>query len=132
MQHAAFVRRADQAGLRFAFEVRPRAFEGATEVTVLAPDHPRLLSVIAGACAASEANIAGAQIFTTADGRALDTVIVGRAFDDDADGAAPRRAARPADRADPGGEGSASPTRSPAGAPRAAGARPSRSSRRCG
>jgi [protein-PII] uridylyltransferase len=52
---------------------------------VLAPDHPRLLSVIAGACAASEANIAGAQIFTTADGRALDTVIIGRAFDDDAD-----------------------------------------------
>jgi [protein-PII] uridylyltransferase len=85
VQHAAFVRRADQAGLRFAFEVRPRAFEGATELTVLAPDHPRLLSVIAGACAASEANIAGAQIFTTADGRALDTVIIGRAFDDDAD-----------------------------------------------
>jgi [protein-PII] uridylyltransferase len=84
-EHAEFVRRADRAGLRFAFEVKPRAFEGATEITVLAPDHPRLLSVIAGACAASDANIAGAQIFTTADGRALDTVIIGRAFDDDAD-----------------------------------------------
>ncbi len=61
------------------------AFEAATELTVLAPDHPRLLSVIAGACAACDANILDAQIFTTTDGRALDTVIVSRAFDSDDD-----------------------------------------------
>ena len=71
--------------LRLAFEIRPMAFEAATELTVLAPDHPRLLSVIAGACAACDANIVDAQIFTTADGRALDTVIVSRAFDNDDD-----------------------------------------------
>jgi [protein-PII] uridylyltransferase len=46
---------------------------------VLAPDHPRLLSVIAGACAAAGANIVDAQIFTTTDGLALDTIAVGRA-----------------------------------------------------
>jgi [protein-PII] uridylyltransferase len=84
-RHAALVRRANQNGLSFAFEVRPMAFEGATELTILAPDHPRLLAAIAGACAACEANIVDAQIFTTADGRALDTVIVSRAFDEDAD-----------------------------------------------
>jgi [protein-PII] uridylyltransferase len=60
-------------------------FEAATELTVLAPDHPRVLSVIAGACAASDANIVDAQIFTTTDGRALDTVVISRAFDNDDD-----------------------------------------------
>ena len=78
----------------FAFEIRPMAFEGATEITVLAPDHPRLLSVIAGACAASDANIVDAQIFTTTDGRALDTVVVSRAFDDRRGRDAARRAHR--------------------------------------
>jgi [protein-PII] uridylyltransferase len=85
VRHAAFVRQAGESAQDFAFEVRPMAFEGATEITILAPDHPRLLSVIAGACAASEANIVDAQIFTTTDGRALDTVIISRAFDEDAD-----------------------------------------------
>ncbi len=92
LRHAALVRRADQKRLSVAFEARPMAFEGATELTVLAPDHPRLLATIAGACAACEANIVDAQIFTTSDGRALDTVIVSRAFPEDAD--EERRAAR--------------------------------------
>ena len=39
-----------------------------TELTVLAPDHPWLLSIIAGACAMAGANIVDAQIFTTTDG----------------------------------------------------------------
>ena len=45
-----------------------------TELTVLAPDHPWLLSIIAGACAMAGANIVDAQIYTTTDGRALDTI----------------------------------------------------------
>jgi [protein-PII] uridylyltransferase len=84
-RHAAFVRTVDKQALRFAYDIKPMEFEAATEITILAPDHPRLLSVIAGACAASDANIVDAQIFTTTDGRALDTVIVSRAFDEDAD-----------------------------------------------
>ena len=92
MRHALLTQRADEKRLSFAFEVRPMAFEAATELAVLAPDHPRLLADIAGACAACEANIVDAQIFTTADGRALDTVIVSRAFQEDADEV--RRAAR--------------------------------------
>jgi len=52
------------------------AARGVTELTVLAPDHPWLLSIIAGACAVAGANIVDAQIFTTTDGRALDTIAV--------------------------------------------------------
>src|SRR3546814_16827611 len=65
--------------------VRTHSFHAITEITVLAPDHPRLLSVIAGACAAAGANIADAQIFTTSDGRALDTILINREFPIDED-----------------------------------------------
>ena len=71
------------------------AARGVTELTVLAPDHPRLLSIIAGACAVAGANIVDAQIFTTTDGLALDTIAVSREFEHDDDEA--RRAARIAD-----------------------------------
>jgi [protein-PII] uridylyltransferase len=58
---------------------------GVTEFTVVAPDHTQLLSTIAGACAAASANIVDAQVFTTTDGMALDTINVSRAFDYDED-----------------------------------------------
>ncbi len=51
---------------------------GVTELTVLAPDHPWLLSFIAGACATAGANIVDAQIYTTTDGTALDTIAITR------------------------------------------------------
>ena len=75
--------------------LRLRCRRGVTELTVLAPDHPWLLSTLAGACAAAGANIVDAQIFTTTDGRALDTLAVSREFEHDDDEA--RRAARIAD-----------------------------------
>ncbi|HYA79779.1 MAG TPA: [protein-PII] uridylyltransferase [Methylocystis sp.] len=53
---------------------------GAVELAVITQDHRRLLSTIAGACAACGANIVDAHIFTTADGLALDTIICSRAF----------------------------------------------------
>src|SRR6187431_3068942 len=56
-----------------------------TELTLLAPDHPWLLSIIAGACALAGANIVDAQIYTTTDGRALDTISLSREFDRDED-----------------------------------------------
>jgi len=85
LRHARFIRAADEGGNALATMVRPMAFEAVTEITVLAPDHPRLLSVIAGACASAGANIVDAQIFTTTDGRALDTILVNREFDSDED-----------------------------------------------
>jgi len=68
-----------------ATEVTTDAFHGVTAVTVVAPDHPRLLTGIAGACAAAGGNIVDAQIFTTTDGLALDDIFVSRAFERDED-----------------------------------------------
>jgi len=66
-------------------DVATDAFRGVTELTVIAPDHPRLLSTVAGACAAASANIVDAQVFTTTDGLAVDTIVISRAFDLDED-----------------------------------------------
>lgn len=85
VRHLGFIREADEAGKRLATMVRTHQFHAVTEITVLAPDHPRLLSVIAGACAAAGGNIVDAQIFTTADGRALDTILINREFERDED-----------------------------------------------
>jgi len=68
-----------------ATEFATDAYRGVTEFTVVAPDHPRLLAIIAGACAGAGGNIVDAQIFTTADGFALDTIVVSRAFELDED-----------------------------------------------
>jgi [protein-PII] uridylyltransferase len=85
VRHAKFIKDADKAGQALATMVRTDSFHAITEITVLAPDHPRLLSIIAGACAAAGANIVDAQIFTTSDGRALDTILVNREFANDED-----------------------------------------------
>jgi [protein-PII] uridylyltransferase len=85
VEHAKFIREADRAGKTLATSITTRAFEAITEITVLAPDHPRLLSVIAGACTIAGSDIVDAQISTTTDGRALDTISISREFDDEAD-----------------------------------------------
>ncbi|MCB1462010.1 MAG: [protein-PII] uridylyltransferase [Nitratireductor sp.] len=90
--HMEFLRASDAAGKQLATDIRCRRFEAITEITVLAPDHPRLLSIIAGACAAAGANIADAKIHTTSDGRALDTIFINREFDIEEDEV--RRAAK--------------------------------------
>ncbi|AWC21091.1 PII uridylyl-transferase [Aminobacter sp. MSH1] len=84
-RHAEFIRGADAAGKQLSTMVRTHEFEAVTEITILAQDHPRLLSVIAGACAAAGGNIVDAQIFTTSDGRALDIILISREFDRDED-----------------------------------------------
>ncbi len=94
VQHAKFVRDAEDAGKSLATAI---SFDGGavTELTVQAPDHPWLLSIIAGACSMAGANIVDAQIYTTTDGRALDTISLSREFDRDED--EKRRADRVAD-----------------------------------
>ena len=103
---------------------------GVTELTVLAPDHPWLLSIIAGACAMAGANIVDAQIFTTTDGLALDTIAVSREFERDED--EERRAARIADAIEKALRGDAQAARDGGQARRRrrAASRPSRSSPR--
>ncbi|MGE3150207.1 MAG: [protein-PII] uridylyltransferase [Pseudorhodoplanes sp.] len=93
--HARFLRDAERTGQSLATTVGFDAARGVTELTVLAADHPRLLSTIAGACAAAGANIVDAQIYTTTDGLALDTIAISREFDRDED--EERRAARVAE-----------------------------------
>src|SRR5476651_1229371 len=94
VEHAHFVIAAEDAGKTLATTV---GFYGGavTELTVLAPDHPWLLSIIAGACAMAGANIVDAQIYTTTDGLALDTISLSREFERDED--EQRRANRIAD-----------------------------------
>jgi [protein-PII] uridylyltransferase len=89
---AHFLREAEEAGKTLASSVSFDAARGVTELTVLAPDHPWLLSIIAGACAMAGANIVDAQIYTTTDGLALDTIAVSREFEREDDEL--RRAAR--------------------------------------
>ncbi|MFO1117475.1 MAG: [protein-PII] uridylyltransferase [Beijerinckiaceae bacterium] len=85
IQHASLLRLTEVEMRSLATEVATDAFRGITEITVVAPDHPYLLSTIAGACAAAGANIVDAQVFTTTDGLALDTIFVSRQFDMDSD-----------------------------------------------
>ncbi len=85
IEHARLIRQADLGDQPFAGSIRVKAFEGITEVSFYTPDHPRLLSLIAGACTMSEASIIGAQIFSTRDGRAIDTFRLRRAFASDED-----------------------------------------------
>ncbi len=73
-------------------DVTTDVFTGITEITVLAPDHPRLLALITGAVASAGGNIIGAHIFTTTDGMALDTILLTREFKSDDDES--RRVAR--------------------------------------
>jgi [protein-PII] uridylyltransferase len=92
LAHARFVRAAELDSRTLATDVGFDAVRGVTELTVLAPDHPWLLSYVAGACATAGANIVDAQIYTTTDGMALDTIAITRAFEHDEDEA--RRADR--------------------------------------
>ena len=85
LTHARMIRAADLAGRPFAGSVEVKSFESITEVTFYTPDHPRLLSIIAGACTMCEASIIGAQIFSMRDGQALDTFRLRRAFTSDED-----------------------------------------------
>jgi [protein-PII] uridylyltransferase len=85
VEHAELLRKAQSAKTKLATRVKTDAFTAITELTVFAPNHARLLSLFAGACAAAGSNIAGAHITTTRDGFALDSFLLNREFKDDED-----------------------------------------------
>ena len=95
VEHFKLATAAEKAGEKLASNFTTDAFTAITELALLAPNHPRLLALFAGACAASGANISGAHIATTRDGFALDTFLLAREFDHDEDEL--RRARRIAD-----------------------------------
>ncbi len=84
-EHAELLLSAEMAGKKLATRVKTDSFTAITELTVFAPNHPRLLALFAGACAAAGANIAGALITTTRDGFALDTFLLNRELQTDED-----------------------------------------------
>lgn len=92
IRHARFLRASEQSGRKLNINVGFDEARGVTELTILAADHPWLLSIIAGACASAGANIVDAQIYTTTDGQALDTIAISREYERDEDEG--RRAAR--------------------------------------
>ena len=85
LDHLKLATLARTDGRSFAARYKTDAFTAVTELTVLAPNHARLLSMFAGACAAAGANIVGAHITTTRDGAALDTFLLKREFEHDED-----------------------------------------------
>ena len=85
IRHARFLHSAEEGKHKLAINVGFDEARGVTELTILAPDHPWLLSIIAGACASAGANIVDAQIYTTTDGLALDTIAISREYDRDED-----------------------------------------------
>ena len=68
IRHARFVKFSENGKHTLSVNVGFDEARGVTELTLLAPDHPWLLSIIAGACASAGANIVDAQIYTTTDG----------------------------------------------------------------
>ncbi|MFP4537981.1 MAG: [protein-PII] uridylyltransferase [Dichotomicrobium sp.] len=84
-KHAELMRRCADDPTPFAHEAQTAPRMGATEITLFTKDHPRLLAIFAGACAAAGARIVGAHIYTTRDGMALDTLGIQRAFPEDSE-----------------------------------------------
>jgi [protein-PII] uridylyltransferase len=84
-RHARLVERAEREGAALAFDTRIDHWRAVTEVTVYTADRPGLFARLAGGLALAGANIAAADIFTLANGKALDSFQVqdaeGRAID---------------------------------------------------
>jgi [protein-PII] uridylyltransferase len=85
LEHANLIRSIEGSQRKFGSSVTTDAFTAITELSLFAPNHPRLLALFAGACAATGANISGAHISTTRDGFAIDTFLLAREFDQDDD-----------------------------------------------
>ncbi|PWE18442.1 [protein-PII] uridylyltransferase [Marinicauda salina] len=76
LRHAAFVRAAERRGDAVSAGVRVDRRRSATEVLILAPDRDGLFADIAGALALAGANVVGAQVTTSAGGRAFDVFYI--------------------------------------------------------
>ncbi|MCC0021995.1 MAG: [protein-PII] uridylyltransferase [Nitratireductor sp.] len=85
VRHMQFLRQALSEGEKLKTGVHTLEFEEITEITVLSPDHPRLLAIVTGACSAAGANIVEAKINTLTDGRAFDSIFITRAYADERD-----------------------------------------------
>ncbi|HWV83322.1 MAG TPA: [protein-PII] uridylyltransferase [Hyphomicrobiaceae bacterium] len=85
LEHMRLIEETEAAGKKFGTSFTTNAFTAVSELSLIAPNHPRVLSLFAGACAAAGANIVGAYIASTRDGFALDTFLLQRAFEQEDD-----------------------------------------------
>jgi [protein-PII] uridylyltransferase len=83
LRHAALIRSFESGRPPVAFAIRSDAFRALTELMLITQDNPKLLMIFAGACAAAGASIASAQVATTRDGLALDTLLLQRSLTDE-------------------------------------------------
>ncbi len=81
IQDAVLIRTTRENGVGLATRFEHDQTRGFTTWTICAADHPRLLSCIAGACAAQGFNIIGAYIDTTKEGFALDRIYITKPHD---------------------------------------------------
>ncbi len=85
VRNAELMRRVEEEDVYIGTEFITDDWTAISELTIFTPDHPHLISFMAGACAAADANIMGAQIWTTRDGWALNTFLLRREFERDED-----------------------------------------------
>ncbi len=85
VDHATLLKNTDAQGEKLGVSFSSDAFMGMSELSIVAPNHPRLLALFAGACSVGGAEIIGAQVSTTRDGLALDTFLLKRAFEREED-----------------------------------------------
>ncbi len=75
-RHARLMKQAKDEGKVLSVDWLVRTDRAATEVTIVAPDHPGMFARVAGAIALSGADIVDAKGFTTSDGRALEVFTI--------------------------------------------------------
>lgn len=81
VKHAHLVQNTQSKGNIVGVDINTDKRKDITELTLYTPDKPKLLVHITGACVLSDANIVEAQIYTTRDQHALDTILISRSFD---------------------------------------------------
>jgi [protein-PII] uridylyltransferase len=83
--HAGLVRQAKADHSPFAFEVSSDEFTALSELRLWTKDRSGLVAKIAGACAAANANIVSANLTTTRDNMALNSIFLHRTFEKDSE-----------------------------------------------
>tara|TARA_B100000900_G_scaffold401049_1_gene405311 strand:- start:1165 stop:2475 length:1311 start_codon:yes stop_codon:yes gene_type:complete len=82
IEHANILKAKDSKNISLEIFTKKNVQNNTTTITLIGPDYPNLLVTLAGACSLFDANIIDAQIETTIDGIAIDTISVRRDFND--------------------------------------------------
>jgi len=82
IRHAQILKDKDSKDISLEIFGSKNEQNNTTSITLIGPDYPNLLATLAGACLLLDANIVDAQIETTVDGIAIDTISVSREFND--------------------------------------------------